>query len=341
MTDPCIDAEVLAAWIDGALDQRAAGEVVRHAAQCARCQAMLATFVRTELAPSPSQARQAPWWQSFQVRWLVPVAAAATAVAIWIAVPGSPRPEGEVARAPSPPAAGPPAQSPAAPLAAAEPSGTTPDANQRQTAARKEGPAGSRQEAAPGPAPQEERANTLAAAERRAAEAASSTRADGLSRSREAALSPASADAAMVFASRDGTVRWRLAGPLVERSTDGGSTWVAAPLGRAAEQDGRAAAPLATAAPAAAAPADATLDLGPAIVAGDAPTALVCWFVGPRGAVWITTDGGQQFRRVTVTGEPDLRTVRARDARSADVTTVDGRTFHTDDGGATWTITGP
>ena len=43
----CIDAETLAAWSDGALSVGEAAEVELHLSNCARCQAVLAAFVRT------------------------------------------------------------------------------------------------------------------------------------------------------------------------------------------------------------------------------------------------------------------------------------------------------
>lgn len=352
MTDPCIDAEVLAAWVDDTLDARAAADVEHHAAHCARCQAMLAAFVRAEPAPTRVAALEpvvAPWWQSLQIRWLVPIAATATALAIWIAVPTSPRPEGELATATDASATAPPEQSPAAPLTATKPSSTPAPvrANDQDAApAAKEIPIeapAARQEAMPDATGQRERVDTLAAAERRAAEAAPAPPGPGARNRSEAALRSSLADTVAVgFVSRDGAVRWRLAGPGVEQSADGGATWTASALNGLQELDERRpAAPQGGAAAMTAAPATAAQAPRPGAVAGDAPTASVCWLVGPRGAVWLTTDGGQRFRQMTVTGEPDSRMVAARDARSADVSTVDGRTFRTDDGGSTWTLTSP
>src|SRR5207253_2381487 len=79
----CLDVETLAAWADGALarQQRAAAEA--HAADCARCRALIAAMVRTAPVPADSPAPQRRW--SFA--WLIPAAAAAAAVAIWIATP--------------------------------------------------------------------------------------------------------------------------------------------------------------------------------------------------------------------------------------------------------------
>jgi hypothetical protein len=71
------------------------------------------------------------------------------------------------------------------------------------------------------------------------------------------------------------------------------------------------------------------------ITAGAAPTALVCWLVGRAGIVLLTTDG-LHFTRVTIPETTDLASVRATNARLATITTVDGRTFVTTDGGQTW-----
>src|SRR6476469_8309057 len=81
----CLDAETLAAWSDGTLRaaDRAAAE--SHAAGCARCQAMLAAMAIT--AP-PAAARK--WWRTGTYRWLAPLAAAAAAAVLWVAVPRPP-----------------------------------------------------------------------------------------------------------------------------------------------------------------------------------------------------------------------------------------------------------
>src|SRR5260221_5548617 len=80
-TDACVDAETLAAWMDGSLSGEALDRAEPHAAGCARCQAMLASMART--APETG-AR--PWWRLLRVKWIVPIAAAATAVVLWVSV---------------------------------------------------------------------------------------------------------------------------------------------------------------------------------------------------------------------------------------------------------------
>ena len=140
------------------------------------------------------------WPQEFKYHVAFAEGVAITALAIWIAVPGSPRPEGEVAMAPEPSLASPQIQAPAAPLAASEPSAAPSGANPRETApARKEAPAepaGARQEAAPDPALQRERANTLAAADSRVADTAASPAPRADAQNRSPAASPAARSSA-------------------------------------------------------------------------------------------------------------------------------------------------
>jgi hypothetical protein len=92
ISGPCLDAETIAAWAD---DSLAAGEraaVEAHAADCARCQAMLAAMVRSEPAAQPAAAW---WWRGSMLGWLVPLTAVASAL-IWIVVsPGTIRPPQE------------------------------------------------------------------------------------------------------------------------------------------------------------------------------------------------------------------------------------------------------
>ena len=85
-TEECLDAETLAAWADGGLDAKASAAMELHASNCAHCTAVLAAMERT--APSASAAHV--WNSARVVRWLVPMTAAATAIAIWIVVPDRP-----------------------------------------------------------------------------------------------------------------------------------------------------------------------------------------------------------------------------------------------------------
>jgi hypothetical protein len=77
----CLEPDTLAAWIEGSLRGEELAAAESHSAGCERCQAMLAAMVQTEPAVAPRR-----WWQSLTARWVVPIAAAATAAALWIAV---------------------------------------------------------------------------------------------------------------------------------------------------------------------------------------------------------------------------------------------------------------
>ena len=72
------------------------------------------------------------------------------------------------------------------------------------------------------------------------------------------------------------------------------------------------------------------------LTAGVAPSSNVCWLVGRFGAITLTTDG-RVWRRIKFPEPADLTSVTAADARTATVTTADGRQFATTDGGRTWT----
>jgi hypothetical protein len=85
-SDACLDAETLAAWADGGLNAKAASAVELHASNCSRCMAVLATMERT----APAAAVTETWTLARVFRWVAPLAAAATAVAIWVAVPQRP-----------------------------------------------------------------------------------------------------------------------------------------------------------------------------------------------------------------------------------------------------------
>src|SRR4030095_13059838 len=82
--DACLDADTLAAWADDALDAGALAAAEAHAADCARCQALLAAMARAALL-DPARPG-APWWRP-AFRWLVPLTAAAAAVLVWTIVP--------------------------------------------------------------------------------------------------------------------------------------------------------------------------------------------------------------------------------------------------------------
>jgi len=110
------------------------------------------------------------------------------------------------------------------------------------------------------------------------------------------------------LAAAQSTIRWRVVeGRAVQRSPDAGATWLN----------------------------QYTAPSGVFLTAGTAPSATICWLVGRAGAIVVSTDG--VWQRVTFPDAVDLASVIAPDARTATVTTVDGRRFATADGGRTWT----
>src|SRR3954463_9657313 len=76
--DACADANALAAWADGTMSRDALAVFERHAADCARCQSLIAVMVRSEGVESLVEEREsrASWWRS-RGSWVVPLAAAA------------------------------------------------------------------------------------------------------------------------------------------------------------------------------------------------------------------------------------------------------------------------
>ena len=103
----CPDAETLAGLADDTLIAVARHEVEAHVADCHRCQMLMAAMVRSEASMDRSAAEaaaDAPSWRRRALNWLVPAAAAATAIALWVIVPGQraplpggPTPERQIA----------------------------------------------------------------------------------------------------------------------------------------------------------------------------------------------------------------------------------------------------
>jgi hypothetical protein len=80
----CLDAETLAAWMDGGLKGTALEEVHSHVAGCERCQMLLGAMGQTRAAvPATESQRVSRRW----LAWAVPLTGAAAAIAIWIAIP--------------------------------------------------------------------------------------------------------------------------------------------------------------------------------------------------------------------------------------------------------------
>jgi hypothetical protein len=330
VTEACLDAETAAAWVDGNLSGAALETAQSHLADCGRCQTVIGTLTRINAVVLPAERERASrrW-----LAWVVPLTAATAAVVLWVAVPRDKNdrvpPATEVRRE----AAEPKAQEPA-PLderAQGRTSGTM-SGNRQGLAATKEAkgsnqPQGQTSEprrdaerfeadslkpqagvidgaitpsAQTAPTP-----GTPAAAPAPATAPAlplAAEKAVGFARKAE---SPSQA-AGIEIVSPDASVRWRIAGSVVQRSTNGGSSWEALSIGIEAE-----------------------------LTAGAAPSASVCWLVGRGGVVLVSTDS-RSWRRVAFPEATDLSAIRATDARVASVSTADGRTFGTTDGGVTW-----
>ena len=334
----CIDTETLAAWSDGTLRARDRAAAESHASSCPRCQALLAAMARTA-PPAPARG----WWHASTIGWLVPVAVAAAAVLLWINVPAKRTPPSVAAQQPaSPVVTAPPVASadrrdeskdrervpqqpakveearPRAATGATRASARAEQANAASGGMRDAAVAPSSPTAPPaaaGPPPQ------VAATEPTPAQ--TSTDASTVATSRplpptralteqmrigaRAELMAKALAVPTVIVSPDANVRWRIAmGGDVERTVDGGGTWEIQSTGASTPP-----------------------------TAGAAPSPTICWLVGPRGLVVLSTDG-RTWQRVPFPEAIDLGSIRASDAANATVTAIDGRTFTTVDGGKTW-----
>jgi hypothetical protein len=310
----CLDAETLAAWVDGTLTASEAAMAEAHASSCARCQATLAALVRVVPATSVPE----PWWRRRWVMGLVPLTAGAVALAIWIRLPEPANPNLaivpevqtqptapiEARSEPSAPSEFPPEPSTVRPASPSLERADAPRAHAKQ------------QQQQPPPPPagftlkdQEKKADALQKSGDKAVDAlgaAPRTAAANAAPLSESVAGQLRANAVEIT-SPEPASRWRIgAAGSIQRSVDGGATWEMAASG-------------------------ATQDL----IAGAAPAPTVCWVVGRGGTVLLTTDG-RTWQPVAFPEPVDLVAVQARDGRAATVITADGRTFRTADGGRTW-----
>jgi hypothetical protein len=340
----CITAETLARWSEGTLSARERAAAESHASGCLRCQALLAAMARLETSGPPTQTRR--WWHASTIGWLVPIAVAAAAVLLWINVPGGRRAQSAAsARAsstpvstvhePSTPSVDRPAESKDAERAQQRTAKA--DAPRTRTATgavqsfaqraeqanaargvREPAVAPSSPTAPPAAAPSPEIAATEATRTPPSTADASPVASKPVRPARAlteqvvvtgAAAQLMSKTSAMptVIVSPNANVRWRIvAGGNVERTTNGGISWEAQSTG-----------------------------VSSTLTAGAAPSATVCWLVGPGGLVVLSTDG-LTWQRISFPEAIDLTSIRAADATNATVTAADGRTFTTTDGGTTW-----
>ena len=324
-TPQCLDAETLAAWEDGGLDPAAMAAAEIHVSTCARCQSVLAAIAKGTPAMTPVvESKSFFSWHW----WFAPIAATAAAVTLWMVVP-----EQQQQLATAPPSAVAPARDAEVRQQAKANPITEPSAQNAAPAAEAQGALKDR-----APAPAEKFAEREDRREREAAPSALKEETDKLV-AQEPARATSAADAAVPAAppppaaaplaraaagadalqksarpafapveiiSADGLRRWRAVETGIEYSIDRGVTWI--PV-RAVGTE--------------------------IITGGKAPSGSICWLIGKTGAVLITVDG-MTFAKVDLPVRVDVSSISATDARSAEVTTADGRTFHTDNSGRNW-----
>lgn len=331
-----LDPERAAALMDGSLSRAERAAIEAHAADCAQCLQLLAAMSRTEPAPSGNR-----WRLPAGLRWAVPIAAAATAVALWINVDRN-REEAErpsqqavvteeTPRPSVPTAPSTPQSNPAAPDASSRDALSSTrrpaaqDANARAKApleargrvdetdslredkrhtARQEGFLSKPSE----PAPAAPAATPSAPVPQQGPPPPSLADKAQTRAARSAAAAERQVSAGIDVISPDPLVRWRAAGGVIEGSTDGGKTWT---------------------------PQLIVLDAE--ILAGAPVSAQVAWFVGRQGFVARATDG-KDWQQRPFPERVDLVAVRASSALDVHVTTRDARVFRTVDGGLTWTL---
>jgi len=102
-------------------------------------------------------------------------------------------------------------------------------------------------------------------------------------------------------------IKWRITpAGFVERSEDGGATWI----GQEPDPEAH-------------------------LISGSAPTDKVCWLVGKEGVVLVTKDAAN-WKKIPPPVSTDITDVSAKSASAATVTTADGRRFTTHNEGKKW-----
>jgi hypothetical protein len=352
---------MLAALADRTLEAPLRRSVEAHVADCFRCQALTAAMARAadgQASSAEHPAETVAWWRrQHRLRWLAPIAAAATAVALLVAVPGwraqltgpspapSMRPEEPPGAAPAaapPPAtppqmAGPPPQELDARDFARTPPPVPPDAPARQESAGQQRAANAEPEnqgaisgfsrVAPEQGVSGEERPEVSASRTlgKATGEAGGARRDEATAS--AAAEPLREREARAAAPAPADLAAPLAalGAFEVVSPDAQARWRVGPGGAVqASSDGGATWQL------------QQTGIDTPLAAGSSPRADVCWLVGRVGIVLRTTDGGQQWQRVPFPVQADLVAVASSSDLAATVDLADGRRFRTIDGGRTW-----
>jgi hypothetical protein len=351
-----IDGERLAAWTEGALRPDEAAIIERHLADCGQCQQLLVVFARTSPPPIASE----PLWRRWRLQWLVPIATAATALAIWVAAP---RPQPAPTALTALPAAAPTGERESAQNSTAAPPpppATAPDQSRDKALSRVLSPTDSfaRKETLERFEEPKERANASAKPDATRVPAAPQPQSAAATLSQNAAQT---ADATISLEAnaraRDEKPARGLAETVPTRPTPppaavaagrGARSDVAAFTARQAVNAVEIASPNAAmrwlfegrqvlhSTNAGTTWQTATLPTTNVLTAGMSPAPSICWIVGRAGTVLVTSDG-LRFTRVAFPEPIDLVSVTATDDRHAIVTSADGRTFRTEDQGANWT----
>jgi hypothetical protein len=354
----CLDAETAAALADGTLSAHERSGAEAHVADCARCQALLATLTR--LMPPPVVR---VWWRRPAIAWLVPLTVAATVAIVWVTVPRRTDIE-------------PPVQSVREQTRSrdSESRGTPSQAATAELQSQSAGDVAARS-ATSGPVPKRERDRPTPGTDVPAA-----TQSNAIADSRAMATPPApdapaaaaerAADAPLPSRSLpqiaavqpsvpsvgSGSRRTAPAEPAPEHSLATESvTETTQATGRMLAMRGGAARELVVvssnpisrwrigtggvvqhSADGGSTWQTQSTGVNVTLTAGSSPSPSVCWLVGPVGVVLISTDEGRSWQRAAFPVAIDLISVRATDDKTATVVTADDRTFTTSDRGRTW-----
>lgn len=347
---PCPSPEIFAAYYEHSLDPEETERYDAHIASCAACRATLAGVARASLGDNDAIAsdehRVSRWnWRRVGL-WLVPAAAATCAVFIGLALHqrssatheqsaavaelrSAPAPSSEPLPAPPPTIASDAVIAPDSaraldrksrqPVAALKmpmapkpsaPAPVPPLLSAPAIVAGSADAASATVEVAPsGAAPAPPRAQRDARQQSMQSFSANSTMA--LAKKPKAAAPPQASEAKqakdhLVVTAPDSTITWTIHTNHVQYTENGTPS-----------------------------PVQDFLPTNSAIAAGSAPGGKTCWLVGSGGAVVRTTDG-RNWLAATPPTSADLTAITAQNARSATVTSADGKTYSTTDGGSTW-----
>jgi hypothetical protein len=358
---PCPDAEVAAAFADDTLTRHERLRVEAHVADCGRCQMWIAALEKTRPPVAPRA-----WWRRRAIAWLVPIAAAATALIVWINVTrgtdvGRSPVSSQTARNETPAldsskgrrdqsgsaeavrsrsAAAPSAPTSATDAAAAEQKRQESIASResRQSASARALAAGAiappvpppRQSDAVAPPPPDA---PLASRPLPQIAAAQPTAARAPAASSRNATGAAATPAPI--AETLATEAARAERPLVREELRAPETII-----NSSDQDRRwriaVTGVVQHSADGGATWHTQSTGVNVRLTAGSSPSRAVCWLVGPGGTVVLTINEGRTWQRLAFPEPVDLVAVSATDSDTARIVTADGRTFGTSDRGQTW-----